>query len=94
MHFLYILYSKKLNRYYIGETADVSFRLKLHLDKAFSTSFTSKSDDWELVFSFQTQTKEDSLYLEKFIKRMKSKKFIEKIMGNPEILNEVLKEKK
>ncbi|MBA5628947.1 GIY-YIG nuclease family protein [Moheibacter lacus] len=59
MHFLYILYSKKLNRYYIGETADVSFRLKLHLDKAFSTSFTSRSDDWELVFSFQTQTKID-----------------------------------
>ncbi len=94
MHYLYILYSKKLDRYYVGETADVEFRINLHLNKAFSKSFTSKSNDWEIVLEYETQTKEESLFLERFIKRMKSKKFIEKVIMYPNILDDILTENK
>ncbi|MGY6648408.1 GIY-YIG nuclease family protein [Wenyingzhuangia sp. IMCC45574] len=34
-HIFYILKSEKLNKFYIGETADLDFRIKLHLNKAF-----------------------------------------------------------
>ena len=37
--------------------------------------------------------KEDAQYLEKFIKRMKSKKFILKIIENPIILDDILSKK-
>ena len=94
MHFLYILHSKKLNRYYVGETADVEFRMNLHLNKAFSKSFTSKANDWVVVLTFQTNTKVEATFLEKFIKKMKSKVFIEKIVANPSILDELLKKNK
>ena len=94
MHFLYILYSKKLDRYYVGETSDVEFRLQLHLKKSFSKSFTSKSNDWEIVLVYEANSKENAVYLERFIKRMKSRKFIEKIIENPETLEEILRNQK
>ncbi len=94
MHYLYILHSKKLDRYYVGQTADVEFRINLHLNKVFSKSFTSKSNDWEIVFEYEAQTKEEFLFLERFIKRMKSRKFIEKVIMYPNILGDILTENK
>ncbi|MDB4297133.1 hypothetical protein N9901_00090 [Flavobacteriaceae bacterium] len=40
-------------------------RLKLHQQKAFHKSFTAKADHWELVLKYQTNSKDDTIYLEK-----------------------------
>ncbi|SDK91352.1 putative endonuclease, partial [Salinimicrobium catena] len=45
--------------------------------------------DWELKLIFKTNTKEESLYLERFVKKMKSRKFTEKVILNPGILEEI-----
>ncbi|MDO3694608.1 GIY-YIG nuclease family protein [Wenyingzhuangia sp. chi5] len=93
MHFLYILYSKKLNKFYIGETANMTNRLTLHMNKTYYQSFTSKADDWKVLLEYQTNSKENAMYLERFIKRMKSKKFIQKIIDDKSILNDILTKK-
>lgn len=90
MHYLYIIYSRKADRYYIGETTDVHQRLIKHNQHYFSGSFTNIAEDWELKLSYEIKEREEALYLEKFIKRMKSRKFIEKIINYPEVLKDIL----
>ena len=92
-HFLYILYSSSANKFYIGETSDINFRLNLHNSHEFKGSFTKIASDWEIKLSFENEQKSNILYLEKFIKKMKSKIFIQKIIENPEILNDILSKK-
>ncbi|MCP9199652.1 GIY-YIG nuclease family protein [Gramella sp. GC03-9] len=93
MHYLYILFSEKINRFYVGETNDVEFRIKLHNDHHFKSSFTNAANDWKVALKFETACKEEALYLEKFLKRMKSKKFIEKVIEEPSILQDLLKKR-
>ena len=93
MHYLYILYSKSVSRYYVGETSDIDNRLSQHNAHYFYKSFTKSAEDWEVVLSKKCSTKADSVYLERFIKRMKSSKFIEKIIEDRKILDEILLKK-
>jgi len=67
----YILFSKKLNRFYIGFTGeDVQSRLAKHL--ANHTGFTGKAKDWELVYQEVFATKQDAMEREKKLKSWKS----------------------
>ncbi len=91
MHYLYIIYSKTLDAFYIGESPDVSVRLQQHNNHYFKRNFTKAANDWEVLLKHQCETKSQALYLEKFIKRMKSKVFIKKVISQPEILKDILK---
>lgn len=77
-HFLYIVYSKSTAKYYVGETHDVHERISKHNQHLYSNSFSKIANDWDLVLFFECINRDDALYLERFIKRMKSKVFIEK----------------
>ncbi|TXK71579.1 GIY-YIG nuclease family protein [Mesonia sp. HuA40] len=79
MHFLYIIHSPTLNKFYVGETIDIQNRINKNNKHSFNESFTKAAADWKLALAFKCRNKNDALYLEKFIKRMKSKKFILKI---------------
>ncbi len=80
MHYLYIIFSKSLNKYYIGESHNIEERLEKHNNHTYKGAFTKIANDWYIVFSKKYNSKEDALFLEAFIKRMKSKKFIYKII--------------
>ncbi|WP_394907444.1 GIY-YIG nuclease family protein [uncultured Mesonia sp.] len=92
-HFLYIIHSATLNKFYVGETLDVQNRLKMYNENSFNKSFTKAADDWKLALAFKCRNKNHALYLENFIKRMKSKKFILKIIDQPDILNDIINKK-
>ena len=92
-HFLYILYSNSVDKFYIGETSDVAFRLNLHNTHQFNGSYTKIASDWEIKLTFENNEKSNIIFLEKFIKKMKSKVFILKIIENPEILKDILSKK-
>lgn len=49
MYYVYILYSKDLDRYYIGSTSDIQPRLTKHLSE--HSGFTGKAKDWEIVWT-------------------------------------------
>ena len=91
MHYLYIIYSESLHRYYVGETPNVEIRLAQHKQHYFKTNFTKAADDWKLSVEYACQNRGEALFLEKFIKKMKSRLFIEKIISNPEIFTDLLK---
>ena len=92
-HFLYILYSEKVDKYYTGESAMPSARVALHNHHHFRNAFTNIADDWSLVLEFECLSREEALYLERFIKRMKSKKFTKKVVEKPSILTDILSKK-
>ena len=80
---VYILYSEKSDIYYVGHTENVSKRLLEHND-LLSKSFTSKHQPWILKSSFVTgNDRGTAMKIESFIKKQKSKKFIEKVINDP-----------
>ena len=88
---VYILHSEKLNRYYTGYTTNLDVRMALHNNPA-AGKFTAKADDWELVFEISCKDQTQALAIEKHIKLMKSKVYIENLIKYPEI-TEKLKNK-
>ena len=74
MYTLYILYSKSLSKYYVGYTNDLTRRLNEH--NRIKGKFTDSGIPWDLVHTEIFNTKKDAMAREKFIKSMKSKKFI------------------
>ena len=47
---VYILYSKSVDRYYIGYSKDFEQRLLLHNDKVFRGSYSTIANDWVLYY--------------------------------------------
>ena len=92
-HYIYIIYSKTVDKFYVGESPNVINRLDQHNSHYFNKGFTNIADDWKIVLSMECKSKDDALYLEKFIKKMKSKKFIRKIIKDKSILEDILSKK-
>ena len=73
--FVYIIYSSKLDKYYVGHTHDLLIRVEQH-NSGIST-FTSKANDWVLKYSEPFHSREDAFKREIQIKKKKSRKYIE-----------------
>ena len=79
MHFTYILFSKRRNKYYVGSSSNLESRLLKHNTN--HKGFTGKVGDWEIVYSKGFLTREDSFKREKQIKLWKSRLMIEKLIA-------------
>ena len=91
--FCYILYSKSINRYYVGYTSDIEERIKLHNTGHFGgKSFTHKASDWEIFLLIACDSIEKAVFFESTIKRMKSRKYIENLKKYPEMVEKILNE--
>ena len=65
--YVYILYSKTLQKYYVGATSmEPESRLKKHLSN--HKGFTGKAKDWRIIKQVELDTKKEALILEKKIK--------------------------
>jgi putative endonuclease len=72
----YILYSNKLQRYYVGVTQeDVEKRIWKHNNHEYGNHrFTAKTNDWELFLFIESNNYGQAVRIEKKIKSMKSSK--------------------
>ena len=73
----YILYSTKLNKYYVGACIDIDRRLYEH--NIGHSKFTSTGIPWQLMYTEEFETLEANN--EKKIKDMKSRKYIESLIA-------------
>jgi putative endonuclease len=53
MHFLYIIYSRSIGTYYVGETHDMDERLAKHNNHIYSKGFTKSANDWIIALKFE-----------------------------------------
>ena len=78
---VYILFSAKRNRYYIGHTGDcLEERLRKH--NSDHKGYSGKTGDWKVVYSEEYDTKPMAYAREREIKSWRSRKMIEKLIGS------------
>ena len=76
--YVYILFSATLNRYYIGHTGQLSDRLFRHSNSG--SKSTKATNDWVLAYSETYPTRGEAIKRENYIKKQKSRKFIEALI--------------
>ena len=67
-YYVYILYSSKLNRFYVGFTKNVDSRLSEHNHG--DSSYTSTGIPWSLLWSTVKSTMKDAVELEQKLKNL------------------------
>jgi putative endonuclease len=86
MFYIYIIYSTTSDKYYVGYSSDPWKRLMEH-NTSLKTTFTSKHRPWVLKAIFQVSAEEAAaIRIERFIKKQKSRKLMEKLCDSNTIL--------
>ncbi|MFK8036779.1 MAG: GIY-YIG nuclease family protein [Crocinitomicaceae bacterium] len=79
MYYSYILYSKSLDKYYVGHTQNLNERLNRH--NRSGSKYTSRGQPWEIAYHETFDSKELAYERERQIKGWKSKKMIIKLIS-------------
>jgi putative endonuclease len=79
MYFTYILYATTHNRYYVGHCENIAARLQRHNAKQVPS--TKSYEPWELVYTEVFATRSEAGKRELYIKKQKSRKFIEQLIA-------------
>jgi putative endonuclease len=83
MFYIYILISKSSDRYYVGHSPDIQKRLVEHNNPSRPDKYTAKYLPWELIAFFAvSDSRGEAMIIERFIKKQKSRHFIEDIILN------------
>ncbi len=77
--YVYILYSQSKNKYYIGYSQNLEDRVAKHNTGA--TPSTKAGKPWILVYKEEFIDKNTALRRELAIKKMKSRKYIERLIS-------------
>ncbi len=85
MYFVYILYSKSINKFYVGYSENPENRLEFH-NSELNNIWSKRGKPWELKSTFCFQNKTDALRAEKFIKKQKSTMYIKTIIEEQKII--------
>ncbi|WP_367772392.1 GIY-YIG nuclease family protein [Flavobacterium sp. WC2421] len=80
MFYTYIIYSKTINKFYVGSCQDVQDRLRDHLNG--KSKYTKQVKDWELKYFESYSSRSEAYQREMKIKKMKSRKYIESLIEN------------
>ena len=84
------LFSKKLNRFYIGSSDNYLKRLEEHNDIKYEDAYTARGIPWELFFVINCNSSTQAYQIEKHIKNMKSANYIRNFLKYPEIADKLL----
>ncbi|MCW9707122.1 GIY-YIG nuclease family protein [Fodinibius salsisoli] len=83
MFYTYIIYSPSIDQYYTGYTSHtVEERLRRH--NAGSSSSTKAGIPWTIKYVKSFEAKSEAIKWENFIKRQKSRRFIERLIHSEE----------
>ncbi len=80
MYYVYILWSNKLKRKYVGLTGDLRSRLKQH--NGGQTNYTNRGIPWKLVYYEGFISKVDAEIEEKFLKSGKGRERLKFLLLN------------
>ena len=80
MFYVYIIYSKTADKYYVGSCQSIEQRMNDHLNSR--SKYTKMSKDWELKYYEEFETRSEANHREMQIKKMKSRIYIEKLLND------------
>ncbi len=88
---VYVIYSVKLNRNYIGSTDDFEERFYKHNAGLYDAAFSVKGIPWEEKLVISGLTSPQAYAMERRFKKMKSRKYIENLLKYPELIDALKK---
>ena len=74
MFTVYAIYSKSIDRIYIGQTSDLELRLRNH--REFNKGFTARANDWEVIHTEEVESRREALKREKQLKTSAGRRFL------------------
>ncbi len=80
MYQVYILYSPGLDKFYVGQTANIADRLFRH--KNSGSKSTKAAKDWELKYTESFESRAEAVRRELEIKKKKSRVYIERLLSS------------
>jgi putative endonuclease len=87
---VYIIYSPKLDSFYVGTTDNFSQRLEEHNSGKDKSSFTYRGIFWEKFLIIDNLESKQAFWLETKIKSMKSKRYIINLKKYPELIEKLI----
>jgi len=90
----YILYSKTLNSFYVGAcNGPLDERIRNHNSKKYGLrKYTSNAEDWILFLEFDALDFGHAVRMERRIKSMKSRKYIQNLYKYLELRRKLIKQ--
>ena len=79
-YFVYLLYSERIDKYYVGKSENPANRLNYHNSEV-NNIWTKRGKPWESKTTIEFENEAQASKAERFIKKQKSRKFIEKIIN-------------
>jgi putative endonuclease len=79
-YYVYILYSEKCDRYYVGHSDNVERRLVEH-NSGRGGKYTSRCKQWELMYTETYESNTLAVNRELEIKNKKNRKYIERLIS-------------
>ncbi|WP_339608623.1 GIY-YIG nuclease family protein [uncultured Roseivirga sp.] len=86
---VYILFSPSIDKFYTGYSSNIEERVRFHNDINKNRIWTKRGQPWEKFFVIEGLTKSQALKVEKYIKRMKSKKYLQELPNNLNLIEEL-----
>ncbi len=91
MDFLvYIIYSKSIDRFYIGYTSDFENRINFH-NNLLNKIWTKRGQPWSKYLIINQLNKTQALRIERHLKKMKTRNYLIQLNENPEMIVELKK---
>ncbi|MBK7095240.1 MAG: GIY-YIG nuclease family protein [Saprospiraceae bacterium] len=89
---VYVIYSKQIDKFYIGVTnGEIETRVESHKKSKYGgKSYTSQANDWELKFAIEAVDYSHAVRIERKIKSMKSRKYIESLINSEENIEKLI----
>ncbi len=78
MHYVYIIYSQKIDKYYIGSTRNIPGRIRRHNEC--NKGFTSTGKPWAVVYQEKFDIKTEAIQRESQLKKWKNRSRIESLI--------------
>ena len=72
-YYVYVVYSEKANRFYVGQTQNLEQRINQHNFRR--KRYTSNKGDWKLLYFEEFETRGEAMKREKFFKTGKGREF-------------------
>lgn len=76
MFSVYAIYNPKHKKIYIGQTENLTERLRLHNEHTFKGYTSSFDGEWQLIYSENVDTRQQALIREKQLKSHRGRQFI------------------
>ena len=78
---VYILYSSRIDKYYIGQTEDLPSRISYHNSIDRNRIWSKRGIPWVKRVSFTLISRGEAVALEKYLKQLKNRKLVEGIIS-------------